>query len=197
MSLSQDLRSGQLRIHMRFLIGPKRSPVWRRAMDVPTITVFGPCHPQSRPGRKASDHGPGNARADRWFPSHRNIFTAGLRPGLQRAERACETAASPLASAPLLGPRKTERWLSGRKHRTRNAAYLYGYRGFESHPLRHFGTKLGTPPAADSVIDGHCSSPAIAMGSIGSTSGSSKATRSCTTFGASLRPWPRSIRTRP
>ena len=30
-----------------------------------------------------------------------------------------------------------ERWLSGRKHRTRNAAYLEGYRGFESHPLRH------------------------------------------------------------
>ena len=31
-----------------------------------------------------------------------------------------------------------ERWLSGRKHRTRNAAYLYGYRGFESHPLRQY-----------------------------------------------------------
>ena len=36
------------------------------------------------------------------------------------------------------GPGQTapERWLSGRKHRTRNAAYLEGYRGFESHPLR-------------------------------------------------------------
>src|SRR6476646_8838049 len=31
----------------------------------------------------------------------------------------------------------TERWLSGRKHRTRNAAYGQPYRGFESHPLRH------------------------------------------------------------
>src|SRR5690348_9812479 len=30
-----------------------------------------------------------------------------------------------------------ERWLSGRKHRTRNAAYGQPYRGFESHPLRH------------------------------------------------------------
>ncbi len=30
-----------------------------------------------------------------------------------------------------------ERWQSGRMHRTRNAAYLQGYRGFESHPLRH------------------------------------------------------------
>ena len=33
--------------------------------------------------------------------------------------------------------RLTERWLSGRKHRTRNAAYGQPYRGFESHPLRH------------------------------------------------------------
>ena len=30
-----------------------------------------------------------------------------------------------------------ERWLSGRKHRTRNAAWVQAYRGFESHPLRH------------------------------------------------------------
>ena len=34
--------------------------------------------------------------------------------------------------------RPAERWLSGRKHRTRNAAYGQPYRGFESHPLRHF-----------------------------------------------------------
>lgn len=40
-------------------------------------------------------------------------------------------------------PRRTsadqtaERWQSGRMHRTRNAAYLQGYRGFKSHPLRH------------------------------------------------------------
>ena len=33
-------------------------------------------------------------------------------------------------------PDLTERWLSGRKHRTRNAACLEGHRGFESHPLR-------------------------------------------------------------
>ena len=30
-----------------------------------------------------------------------------------------------------------ERWLSGRKHRTRNAAWAQAHRGFESHPLRH------------------------------------------------------------
>lgn len=30
-----------------------------------------------------------------------------------------------------------ERWQSGRMHRTRNAAYSQGYRGFESPPLRH------------------------------------------------------------
>ncbi len=29
-----------------------------------------------------------------------------------------------------------ERWLSGRRRRTRNAVYSKGYRGFESHPLR-------------------------------------------------------------
>ncbi len=34
-------------------------------------------------------------------------------------------------------------------YRTRNAACLNGYRGFESHPLRHFSPKLGTPIAAD------------------------------------------------
>src|SRR5690242_21548842 len=33
-----------------------------------------------------------------------------------------------------------ERWLSGRKHRTRNAAYGQPYRGFESHPLRQGST---------------------------------------------------------
>src|SRR5437870_5566393 len=31
----------------------------------------------------------------------------------------------------------TERWQSGRSHRTRNAAYGQPYRGFESLPLRH------------------------------------------------------------
>src|ERR1700758_2026743 len=38
-----------------------------------------------------------------------------------------------------LGPRRppTERWQSGRSHRTRNAAYGQPYRGFESLPLRH------------------------------------------------------------
>ena len=42
--------------------------------------------------------------------------------------------------AGTLAPAKrhpAERWLSGRKHRTRNAAYGQPYRGFESHPLRH------------------------------------------------------------
>ena len=31
---------------------------------------------------------------------------------------------------------RLERWQSGRMHRTRNAEYSQGYRGFESHPLR-------------------------------------------------------------
>src|SRR4030095_13236653 len=34
-------------------------------------------------------------------------------------------------------PDLAERWLRGRKHRTRNAACRQRYRGFESHPLRH------------------------------------------------------------
>src|SRR3954464_10811502 len=37
---------------------------------------------------------------------------------------------------------RAERWLSGRKHRTRNAAYGQPYRGFESHPLRQKSIKL-------------------------------------------------------
>ena len=34
-------------------------------------------------------------------------------------------------------PTSAERWLRGRKHRTRNAAWAQAHRGFESHPLRH------------------------------------------------------------
>ena len=37
-------------------------------------------------------------------------------------------------AAPLSPP--ADGWSSGRWHRTRNAAYLQGYRGFESHPVR-------------------------------------------------------------
>ena len=40
----------------------------------------------------------------------------------------------PRASQPFA---PTERWQSGRSHRTRNAAYGQPYRGFESLPLRH------------------------------------------------------------
>ena len=36
---------------------------------------------------------------------------------------------------------RTERWRSGRTHRTRNAAYSQGYRGFESLPLRQASLK--------------------------------------------------------
>ena len=39
-------------------------------------------------------------------------------------------------------PSNAERWLSGRKHRTRNAACGQPYRGFESHPLRHATGKI-------------------------------------------------------
>ena len=46
--------------------------------------------------------------------------------------------------------RSTERWLSGRKHRTRNAAYGQLYRGFESHPLR----QTSALPGALLTVDG-------------------------------------------
>jgi hypothetical protein len=42
-------------------------------------------------------------------------------------------------------PGNAERWLSGRKHRTRNAACGQPYRGFESHPLRHATGQLVSP----------------------------------------------------
>ena len=50
-----------------------------------------------------------------------------------------------------------ERWQSGRMHRTRNAAYLQGYRGFKSHPLRHFPQLaallwFSLTPAAEPVL---------------------------------------------
>src|SRR5262245_15042479 len=39
----------------------------------------------------------------------------------------------------------TDRWLSGRKHRTRNAAYGQLYRGFESLPVRHLRRVVVSP----------------------------------------------------
>ena len=43
----------------------------------------------------------------------------------------------PRRSAPRIA-QVPERWQSGRLYRTRNAAYGQPYRGFESHPLRHY-----------------------------------------------------------
>src|SRR5580693_7894271 len=50
-------------------------------------------------------------------------------------------------------PRGMERWLSGRKHRTRNAAYVEAYRGFESHPLRHW-PDCPTHPRSSPLVQG-------------------------------------------
>ena len=61
----------------------------------------------------------------------------GLNTPLHRRGQMSRFRAS-LSGPPVFRVRPAlERWLSGRKHRTRNAAYLEGYRGFESHPLRH------------------------------------------------------------
>ena len=77
--------------------------------------------------------------------------------------RPCEAGWLRLDPA-LRSPRPTglrsclERWLSGRKHRTRNAAYPQGYRGFESHPLRHQlrmsvkTTAYGRPPSESDAV---------------------------------------------
>src|SRR4051794_22451114 len=54
-----------------------------------------------------------------------------MRGRAARAPRPDRSRLRPARATP------TERWLSGRKHRTRNAAYGQPYRGFESHPLRH------------------------------------------------------------
>ncbi len=48
--------------------------------------------------------------------------------------------AQPLA--PVTLPVPTEGWLSGRKHRLAKPAYLYGYLGFESRPLRQTETRV-------------------------------------------------------
>jgi len=80
-------------------------------------------------------------------PPSSAVWGAGLRAvigrrvsGLSRNGRAMK----PLALAGTLSGRRppTKRWLRGRKHRTRDAAYLHGCRGFESHPLRHFYFQL-------------------------------------------------------
>ena len=64
---------------------------------------------------------------------------------LQRDTSACRLASrfgsaiGPRLTTPgcsLCIPASAERWLRGRKHRTRNAACRQRYRGFESHPLR-------------------------------------------------------------
>ncbi len=64
------------------------------------------------------------------------IWLAGGKVGWIRP--APSLVSAPRTHRPPSGRRpSTERWLRGRKHRTRNAAYLYGRRGFESRPLRH------------------------------------------------------------
>ena len=63
-----------------------------------------------------------------------------MSPGEERTktfEQARELSASvfpPVAYVPALTP---ERWQSGLSYLTRNQACPKGYRGFESHPLRH------------------------------------------------------------
>jgi hypothetical protein len=54
----------------------------------------------------------------------------------------CHGAEDPLSlptrQAPQPAVDPAERWQSGRMYLTRNQAYVQAYRGFESHPLRHY-----------------------------------------------------------
>ena len=68
-----------------------------------------------------------------------NLVRAGRIASTRLHSAPCFAKRRPrLAPAPLgSGFASAERWLSGRKHRTRNATYGQLYRGFESLPLRH------------------------------------------------------------
>ena len=59
-------------------------------------------------------------------------------------------ALDPAGPFPASATPPAERWLSGRKHRTRNAAYGQPYRGFESHPLRQF--RVAAPGLSESRV---------------------------------------------
>jgi hypothetical protein len=109
------------------------------------VTPFGP-----RPGGGKNDRAFDNCRVEAtgyctkatWFAAVRRI-----RGGCQ-AVNACFDRPRWLHSADRRGPcvpAATERWQSGRMHRTRNAAYGQPYRGFESLPLRQFPNPLIKP----------------------------------------------------
>ena len=66
-------------------------------------------------------------------------------PRLGKAGPLLERRPRPKAGAHAGAHDPAERWLSGRKHRTRNAAYGQPYRGFESHPLRQSSVQAQHP----------------------------------------------------
>ncbi len=74
-----------------------------------------------------------------------------LRRSLRRQESVAEFAQAPCNSDADLALERglqrldpAERWRSGRTRRSRKPEYPQGYRGFESHPLRHFQHQTGT-----------------------------------------------------
>ena len=70
----------------------------------------------------------------KWRASLLGLLTLELQQekGVGRKARLGYATTSTKISNPF-----AERWQSGRSHRTRNAAYMQVYRGFESPPLRH------------------------------------------------------------
>ncbi len=86
---------------------------------------------------------------------------AGALDRTPQASRPCVSPASPLNTAPRRSSLlNSERWQSGRMHRTRNAAYGQPYRGFESLPLRQFVLQSASSPA-DRKSSGHNSFAAL------------------------------------
>src|SRR5262249_29382497 len=118
--------------HLRRDVAAPRDGLVRRAVDLVEMHVPAPrLPPKSCLHRR---RGEGNAAG---WPASCDCLVrlplcdcpcATLGPWLDKCR-------DPRALRPFSAP--TERWQSGRSHRTRNAAYGQPYRGFESLPLRH------------------------------------------------------------
>ena len=90
-----------------------------------------------------------NARHAGWFPRRGGKSFIREASGAEATAAGLRNSGRAARFRALARPPQMERWLSGRKHRTRNAAYLYGYRGFESHPLRQSPNFRRSAPFAE------------------------------------------------
>ncbi len=82
--------------------------------------------------RAAGAEQPGREQRERRLPRQAaRRARRGIVRGAGRARHWCRIP----AAGPATGA--AERWQSGRMYLTRNQAWAYAHRGFESHPLRH------------------------------------------------------------